>query len=568
MLVIKRLLFILILIASIASTKAQVNSVPAISTDYFRNPLDITLYLAGDFGEIRPNHFHSGIDIKTNQREGYPVYAVANGYISRLRVQIGGFGNAVYINHPNGVTSVYGHLQKFNEKLLSSVRYHQYKEQSFTTDFSLLPIEIQVKKGDIIAWSGNTGGSSGPHLHFELRNTLTEETINPLTLGIKISDRIKPTINGFYLYQIDDAPFNEFTPKKYFQTVGSNGNYSLKQVIPVSGLFGFGITAYDQMDGAANHNGLFSTTIKLDDEVIYETVISKFSFENTRAVNAYIDYPSKIKTGIVIQKGFASPNPKVRFYSILKNNGLISLNDEALHDVEYILKDYEGNTSILRFKIKSSGIKPPTYQPKGQLMSYKTVNNFENGPVKIIIPEGNLYDDLDFQYSVSTQPSNGSSKIFHIHNKLTPLHDAYLLAIKPDDNLSPYLQKLVVMNTESGSQGGEFKDGFVIAYPKTFGNFYLRVDSIAPTIVPVNVKEGANFSQTSKMIFRISDNLSGIKSFKGSIDGQWILMEYDYKTGKLWHTFDEKTSFGKHSFQLIVTDNKENEKTYSINFFR
>ncbi|MBU1759494.1 MAG: M23 family metallopeptidase, partial [Bacteroidetes bacterium] len=283
----KRFLFFCFLIASFLSTKAQVNSVPAISSEYFSNPLDIQLYLAGDFGEIRPNHFHSGIDIKTNQREGYPVYAVADGYISRLRVQIGGFGNAVYINHPNGITSVYGHLQKFNEKLLSSVRYHQYKEQSFTTDFNLLPIEIQVKKGDIIAWSGNTGGSSGPHLHFELRNTQTEETINPLTLGIKIPDHIKPIISGFYLYQIDDAPFNEYTSKKYFQTSGSNGDYSLKQVVPVNGQFGFGISAYDKMDGSSNHNGLFSTTIKLDDEVIYETVISKFSFENTKAVNAY-----------------------------------------------------------------------------------------------------------------------------------------------------------------------------------------------------------------------------------------------------------------------------------------
>lgn len=564
----KRFLFFCFLIASFLSTKAQVNSVPAISSEYFSNPLDIQLYLAGDFGEIRPNHFHSGIDIKTNQREGYPVYAVADGYISRLRVQIGGFGNAVYINHPNGITSVYGHLQKFNEKLLSSVRYHQYKEQSFTTDFNLLPIEIQVKKGDIIAWSGNTGGSSGPHLHFELRNTQTEETINPLTLGIKIPDHIKPIISGFYLYQIDDAPFNEYTSKKYFQTSGSNGDYSLKQVVPVNGQFGFGISAYDKMDGSSNHNGLFSTTIKLDDEVIYETVISKFSFENTKAVNAYIDYPTKIKTGAVIQKGFAMPNPKVRFYTALKNNGLVNLKDEALHDVEYILKDFEGNTSILHFKIKSSGIKPPTYQPKGQMMSYKTVNNFENGAVKVSIPEGDLYDDLDFQFGTVEQPSYGSSKIFKIHNKLTPVHDTYQLSIKPDKGLSAYFQKLVVMNTENGSQGGEFKDGYIVAYPKTFGNFYLRIDSIAPTIIPINVKEGANFSQTGKMIFRISDNLSGLKNYNGYIDGQWILMEYDYKTGRLWHTFDEKTGFGKHSFQLVVTDNKDNEKTYSINFFR
>jgi hypothetical protein len=236
--------------------------------------------------------------------------------------------------------------------------------------------------------------------------------------------------------------------------------------------------------------------------------------------------------------------------------------------VEYILKDFEGNTATLHFKIKASDTKISSYQPKGKMMSFKTSNNFENGAVKVSIPEGDLYDDLDFQFGITAQPSYGNSQVFHIHNKLTPVHDTYQLSIKPDENLSPYLQKLVIMNTESGSQGGELKDGYIVVYPKTFGNFYLRIDSVAPTIVPVNVKEGVNFSQISKMIFRISDNLSGIKSFNGSIDGQWILMEYDYKTGRLWHTFDEKTGFGKHSFQLIVTDNKDNQKTYSINFFR
>ncbi len=554
----------------IKSSAAQEIIIPAISADYFRDPLDIKLYLAGDFGEIRPNHFHSGIDIKTNQREGYPVYAVADGYVSRLRVQIGGFGNAIYINHPNGFTSVYGHLQKFNPRIAMMMKSMQYKDRSFTEDFMLAPIEIPVKKGELIAWSGNTGGSAGPHLHFELRDTRTEEAINALTLGIKVADHIKPSIHGFYIYQTNHQPFSENTAKKYYAVAGSNGNYHLNStgVITVNGQIGLGIMAFDQQDGSANHNGLFSTTIKLDEAIIYETVISKFSFDNSRAVNAYIDYPSKITSGRVIQKGFAAPNPKVRFYKHLVNDGFIELADKEVHHVEYILKDVSGNTSVLKFSIRSN-LKPLAGRTfTGQMFSYKTANDLENPEVKVHLPAGRLYDDLDFQYSSTAKPAYGYSKIQHIHNKLTPLHDVYDLSIKADSSLLPYQDKALIYHTEFGSQGGEFKDGYVTAKPKVFGNFYIRVDTIAPVIVPVNVREGVNLSKQSRMSFRISDNMSGIRSFDAYIDGQWVLMEYDYRNGSLWHTFDEKTGFGEHTFKLVVTDMKQNEKTYSIKFYR
>ncbi|MBC7654302.1 MAG: M23 family metallopeptidase, partial [Oligoflexus sp.] len=381
---------------------AQVNSVPAVAKDYFINPLDIKLYLAGSFGEIRANHFHSGIDIKTNQREGYPVYAVADGYISRTRVQIGGFGNALYIDHPNGITSVYGHLKKFNPLIAQVVKNNQYREHSFTQDLMLTPIEILVKKGDVIAWSGNTGGSAGPHLHFELRNTKTEETINPLSMGIEIADHIPPVIRSFYVYQINERPFDENTPKQAYNVHAKNGNYSLNQnnEISVNGQFGIGIVAYDQFDGAANKNGLFSTTIKLDGNVIYQTVISKFSFDNTKAVNAYIDYAYKLKSGIILQKGFASQNPKVKFYNLLINNGLITLTDKDLHNIEYILKDIKGNTSTLSFAVKNNPnlalktVKKDT----GNKMLCAEENNFKNDDIKLNIPKGILYNDLDFLF--------------------------------------------------------------------------------------------------------------------------------------------------------------------------
>lgn len=566
------LLFFASVITFLPNLKAQQNNLPAISQDYFRNPLDIPLYLAGNFGEIRSNHFHSGLDIKTNQREGYPVFAVADGYISRLRVQIGGFGNALYINHPNGITSVYAHLQKYNPLIEDRAKMLQYKQQSFAIDVILTPIEIPVKKGDIIAWSGNSGSSAGPHLHFELRDSKTEETINPQMLGIKIKDTINPQISAFYVYQTNKNPFNEFTPKQYYATYdASNGKYNLGKtgIINVNGEFGLGISAFDKQNGTNNQNGLFSTTIKLDGSTVYETIISKFSFENSRAINAYIDYYSKLSSGRVIQKGFAADNPKVIFFTTLKNNGLIELNDNEIHQIDYILKDIEGNESVLSFKVKNNPNLNIKNSPKtGIFMSYKTENKFSNENVSLKLPEGVLYNDLYFGYTEKAKPSYAVSKIHQIHNKYTPIHKPFELAIKVDSSYLAFTDKLMIYQLETGAQGGVFKDGYVKAQVKTFGNFCLRIDSVAPTIYPINVKEGVNLSQQASMSFKISDNLSGIKSFNAYIDNQWVLAEYDLRNGKLWHTFDKKTGFGKHNFKLVVTDNKDNIKTYSITFYR
>ncbi|MFC5283855.1 M23 family metallopeptidase [Pedobacter alpinus] len=566
------LILFLSICISLPSLKAQQGTLPAISQDYFRSPLNIPLLLAGNFGEIRSNHFHSGIDIKTNQREGYPVFAVADGYISRLRVQIGGFGNALYINHPNGITSVYAHLQKYNPLIANRTKKLQYNQQSFAIDVSLTPIEIPVKKGDIIAYSGNTGSSAGPHLHFELRDSKTEETINPQTLGIKIKDTIRPRISAFYVYQTSKNPFSEFTPKQYYPTFAAdNGKYNLGKtgVINVNGEFGIGISAIDQQNGTSNKNGLFSTTIKLDGNTVYETVISKFAFENSRAINAYIDYYSKLSSGRVIQKGFAADNPKVKFFTTLKNNGLMELNDNKIHQIDYILKDIEGNESVLIVKVKNNPNIIIKNRPKdGVFMSYKTENKFSNQSLSLKLPEGALYNDFYFDYAEKAKPSYAASKVYQLHNKYTPIHNPFDLAIKVDSNYLNYADKIIIFQLETGAQGGIYKDGYVNAKPKTFGNFCLRVDSVAPTITPIGLKEGINLSKQANVSFRISDNLSGIKSFNTYIDEQWVLAEFDSRNGKLWHTFDEKTGFGKHNLKLVVTDNKENTKTYSINFYR
>ncbi len=540
----------------------------------FRSPLDIQPpALAGSFGELRSNHFHSGIDFRTNQRTGYPVYAAADGYISRLRVQNSGFGLALYINHPNGYTTVYGHLSRFNPKISEITKNIQYKNKSYEIDEFPDESLIAVKKGEVIAYSGNTGSSGGPHLHFEIRDSKTEATINPQLLGITIPDNIPPTIRAMYVYRLNGNAFNEFTPKQYFQVVGSNGNYKLNQVntINLSGEVGFGIVVNDRHNGASGNNGAYSITLSVNDNTVFTSALAQFSFANSRAINTHIDYPTYLKTKQSIQKSFVDPGNPLQIYFNLVNSGRINFDNDKTHSVKYTISDAKGNKSVLTFNVKadSKAIINSPVQPAGTTFNYNTINEFSTDEVKVILPKGTLYNDLNFLYKKTTSPTqNAFSEIHHIHNTFTPLHVGFELWLKADSAITKYQSKALIVNSNRSSQGGYFENGWVKAKPRTFGNFFIAIDTIPPNIVPVNISNGKNMAGISKMSFRISDGLSGIKSFNGFIDGKWILMEFDSKTASLWHTFDEKTSKGSHSFELVVADMKENIKRYAITFTR
>jgi murein DD-endopeptidase MepM/ murein hydrolase activator NlpD len=540
----------------------------------FRSPLDIVPpALAGSFGELRANHFHSGIDFRTNQRQGYPVYAIADGYISRLRVQNSGFGLALYINHPNGYTSVYGHLQRFSPKIAQQVKSIQYQKKSYEIDEFPNSLLIPVHKGEVIAYSGNTGSSGGPHLHFEIRDTRTEATINPQLFGIDIPDDIPPVIYSMYVYRLNKKAFNEYTPKQYFQVLGSSGNYKLNSVgtINLSGEVGFGIVTTDRHNGASGLNGVYSIELELDGSPVYVSSLEKFEFENSKGINSHIDYPTYLNTKRSIQKSFVDPGNPLKIYSNLVNNGRIEFTDGKLHQLKYTITDSRGNKSTLAFQVQAddkSTINSSETQT-GQLFSYTTANEFSNPDVKVIFPKGTLYNDLNFIYKKLPKPaSNAYSPTHQIHNKFTPLHTGFQLWIKADSTLNKYMDKAIVVNTGGASQGGYFEDGYVKTTPRNFGSFFIAVDTIPPSVIPVNVSNGKRMTGISKMTFKIRDNLSGIKSFNGYIDGRWVLMEFDTKTASLWHIFDDNTPSGKHTLELIVSDMKDNNRNYSITFYK
>ncbi len=537
----------------------------------FRQPLDISPpALAGSFGEIRANHFHSGIDFRTNQREGYPVYAVADGYISRLRVQNSGFGQALYINHPNGFTTVYGHLQRFAPKIAVIVKNLQYEKKTFELDDFPVETLIPVRKGEVIAWSGNRGSSGGPHLHFEVRDTKTEETINPQFFGINITDNIPPIIHGLYVYRLNGQVFNEHIVKQAIAITGSNGNYKTTTPVNLSGEVGFGIVTTDRHNGLSGTNGVYSIQLEVDGKKVYTSALERFAFENSKAINSHIDFPTFQNTKRSIQKSFVDPGNPLKIYSGLVNNGRITFNDGLTHQLRYIITDAKGNSSILPFTVNAGSASiTPIKMPEDNIFPYNQVNEFNTEHVKVIFPMGTLYNDLNFAYKELPKPAGKAwSALYQIHNRYTPLHIGFNLWIEASNLPENLKSKALIVNSNGSSQGGYFENGFVKATPKNFGSFYISTDTIAPVITPVNISEGKSMAGLSKMIFKIRDNLSGIKSFNGYIDGKWILMEFDTKTATLWHSFDERTSKGKHTLELIVDDMKENTKKLNISFFR
>lgn len=540
----------------------------------FRQPLDIEPpALAGSFGELRGNHFHSGMDFRTNQREGYPVYAVADGYVSRIRVQNSGFGQAIYLTHPNGYTSVYGHLSRFAPKIAEAVKALQYQKKTFELDEFPPMDQFLVHKGDVIAYSGNRGSSGGPHLHFEIRDSKTENTINPQLFGIVVPDDIPPVIYALYLYKLNKKPFNEYTPKQYFQVSGAAGKFHLNALstINVSGEVGFGITTTDRHNGKSGIIGVYSIELSVDGKIVYTSSLERFAFEDSKAINSHIDYPAFLTTRKSIQKTFLDPGNPLKIYSNLVNNGRIEFNDQAVHELKYLVTDARGNKSTLSFSVRSDGKTLPTPdQPDGIPFFYNKDNEFSTDAIKVVLPKGTLYNDFNLVYKVKPKPASGAySAIYQIQNNLTPLHTGFDLWIKADASLPASLQDKAVIVSAGGSyQGGVFENGYIKASPRNFGSFYIAVDTVAPSVTPVNIINGKNMAGIPKMIFKIHDNLSGIKSFNGYIDGNWALMEFDTKTATLWHSFDDRTATGKHQLKLVVEDMKGNIKTYSVNFTR
>lgn len=564
--------YILAIIISISS------NITAQNIEY-TPPLKIPLSLSGSFAELRSNHFHSGIDIKTQGVTGLPVYSVADGFISRIVVSPTGFGHALYIDHPNGTTSVYGHLNKFRNDIAEYVKNVQYEKESFRIDIPVPQTRFPVKQGNEIAKSGNTGSSGGPHLHFEIRNTKTEEPLNPLKYNFPVADNTAPKV-----FSVLVAPLNQLShvnyqnKKKTYPVVFYDGKYHLRgnPTIPVYGKIGFGVQANDYFDNSWNKCGVYSVELTIDGEVYFSYQLDKFSFDETRFINSFIDYEEYIDNRRRYQKAWKDPGNMLPIYNFEKNSGIFNFDDNRVHSVQMILKDTYGNTSFLEFNVKSAFKEIPVDEkPFTKIFVYNQQNEWETKNFKIKLPKGALYKNINFLYGRKPADTDFYSELHVVHKNTVPLQKSATIQIKTFGIPLLYESKALLVNLDTLSgefyaAGGEYKDGWVVGGIRNFGNYAVALDTIPPTIKPLSIKSKNELTEGQRVRFKISDELAGIESYEGFIDGKWALFEYDPRIDQIVHYFDpERFEMGKrHDFLLKVTDYKKNESTYEATFWK
>ncbi len=540
-------------------------------TDYFRSPLDIPLVLSGTFGELRSNHFHAGMDIKTKRRNGLKVYATAEGYVSRIKVALWGYGKVIYVTHPNGYTTVYAHLSKFGDGIQEYVKDIQYKKRSYETG-NIFPKEneIPVKKGQVIGYSGSTGGFVAPHLHYEIRNTKTEHIINPMLFGLEIQDSIAPRINKLMVYPIEpNSRINQNNRKQIVVFKKDTLNSYVTNRISASGKIGFGINTYDRLGTALNKNGVYSIEMLVNGKRHYYHDVETFSFAESKYINLLIDYPHYAKYKSRIQKTYREDVNRLSIYEDLINDGIIDIKDGLSYNVQIIVKDFKGNTSEI--KIPIAGRPSNTiFTKKPDTTAYRIertkFHKFTQKGVTIAFPKNTFYENLFLNFSVD-------GKIAHIHKPNIPLDKRFTITFDSTLYKKSDLDQLYIANINNKKyanyQNTKKKSGKIYTTTKTLGKYTLLIDNQKPKIYNSNFKKNDWISSLNYLTIKISDAQSGIKSYEATIDGEWVLMEYNLKKKKLSYDFRDKKLVGsKHIFKLVVLDNVGNTNTYTSTFYK
>ncbi len=542
-------------------------------------PLKPPFFFAGDFGELRSSHFHSGLDFRTQGRTGIAVFAVKDGYISRIGISPTGYGNVLYMNHGDGTTSVYGHLERFHPKIELYLRNEQYDRETFQINLTPLSGKFQFKRGDIIAWSGNTGSSGGPHLHFEIRDTHSEQALNPIFYKFGITDNSPPKIIALYVYpQNEKTTIGHDRTKKRFEAIAVPGGYRLKNNTPleINGEVGFGIQAEDFFNGTGLKCGIYSAILYVDKKEMFGFKMDKVSFDDARYANAQGDFEEHILANRWVERLFKFPGNYLAIYHPENSTGLLTIETNQKHECEIIVTDAFTNKTSLKFTTAHK--KYPLTETKRsftQEFYFDQSNIFENENIRINMPKGALYENIKFTWSSGIVPTGCYTDLQQVHSMYTPVHIPYSLSIKclqiPESLLAKSCIVLVdPIKGKKSSIGGDYSNGWITAKTNLFGSFSVAVDQTAPLITPLSIKEGKNLTDTKKIQFRITDNLSGIKSYRGEIDGKWVLFEYDEKSAIITYTFDkQRMTFGKsHLLRLVVIDNRDNSSEYKAILYK
>lgn len=556
---------------------AQIFPVKNYPKGYFIYPVDARISLAANFGELRSNHYHMGLDCRTNQVINRPVKAAADGYIARVSVAPFGFGQAIYINHPNGLTTVYGHLHSFFPALEKYITEKQYELQSWNVSLEFSPTQFPVKKGQLIAHSGNTGGSQGPHCHFEIRDTKTDKVLNELLFGLPIPDNVPPTIVRLAMYDRCKSTYSQ--SPEIFSLKKEAGNYiTTQEIIPVhTDKISFGISANDKLSGSNNPNGIYEAAIYLDGQPLSSFQLDSIGYDETRYVNANIDYKTRAGGGPYIQHLSRLPGYPQGVYKDINGDGVIELKDQNVHQIKIVVKDANENTSVLTFKIKKGLIvetgnandSSSYFQKKEFIPGF--VNVFENENLQLYLPPSTLYDSVEFTHSQKPSLSpQAYSEIFSILSGLIPAQNHFSVRIKTNKPVAENLADKILMRrswrgknevVKAKREGDWYSANF-----NAFGDFELIADD-EPPVISVDFHDGANISRYRTIVVTPKDNNDELKNFQAELDGKWLMFSNDKGRKHIYH-FDEKCSRGKHELKISVEDEAGNKTERILNFTR